>query len=332
MLDSKNNNGLNNDRISMAAEVAGNTNPATTAIRARHFQLTINNLSAYEKVLDYLLNLKSLRYLLACKETAPSTGKEHVHIYANFINTIRLSLKKTCGAHVECCRGSPKQNIDYIRKDGNIIYEYGEEPKQGKINFNYDEIKNLTTKDILDNEDLGICHKKMLLNIKKEIDQSEPLKASDFLNQWSKFDDLNVFYICGESGSGKSQMAKKIVSNYVAKNPDANIDLIKYDNGFYNGATGKSEIGFYDEFRDSHMKASEFINLIDYNKHNMNIKGSKVMNNYKLIIITSIIHPKNIYCNMPEETKEQWLRRIKIINMSTSNVEERINWDNLIKF
>ena len=63
MLDSTNNNGLNNDRISMAAEVAGNTNPATTAIRARHFQLTINNLSAYEKVLDYLLNLKSLRYL-----------------------------------------------------------------------------------------------------------------------------------------------------------------------------------------------------------------------------------------------------------------------------
>ena len=80
------------------------------------------------------------------------------------------------------------------------------------------------------------------------------------------------------------------------------------------------------------MKASEFINLIDYNKHNMNIKGSKVMNNYKLIIITSIIHPKNIYNNMPEETKEQWLRRIKIINMSTSDITERLGWEDIIKF
>ena len=172
----------------------------------------------------------------------------------------------------------------------------------------------------------------MLLNIKNDIQRSEPMKAADFLSSWSKFDDIKVFYICGDSGSGKSQMAKQIIKNYVEKNPEANIDLIKYDNGFYNGATGKSEIGFYDEFRDSHMKASEFINLIDYNKHIMNIKGSQVMNNYKLIIITSLIHPKKIYCNMTEEAREQWLRRIKIINTSTSDITERLSWDELIKF
>ena len=80
------------------------------------------------------------------------------------------------------------------------------------------------------------------------------------------------------------------------------------------------------------MKASEFINLIDYNKHIMNIKGSQVMNNYKLIIITSLIHPKKIYCNMTEEAREQWLRRIKIINTSTSDITERLSWDELIKF
>lgn len=312
-------------------EVAGNTKPATS-YKARHFQLTINNLSTYEKVLEYLLNLKTLRYLIACKENAPTTGKEHIHIYANFNKPISLSKKKTLGAHIEYCRASPKQNIDYIRKDGNIIYEYGEEPKQGKLNYNYDEVKNLTTKEILDNEDLNITQKKMLLNIKNDIQKSEPMKAADFLSSWSKFDDIKVFYICGDSGSGKSQMAKEIIKNYVEKNPEANIDLIKYDNGFYNGATGKSEIGFYDEFRDSHMKASEFINLIDYNKHIMNIKGSQVMNNYKLIIITSLIHPKKIYCNMTEEAREQWLRRIKIINTSTSDITERLSWDELIKF
>ena len=106
----------------------------------------------------------------------------------------------------------------------------------------------------------------------------------------------------------------------------------------YKELTGKEmtekefENGFYDEFRDSHMKASEFINLIDYNKHIMNIKGSQVMNNYKLIIITSLFHPKKIYNNMTEEAREQWLRRIKIINTSTSDITERLSWDELIKF
>ena len=299
--------------------------------KKRDFQLTINNIETYEKTLEYLLNLKSLSYLIACEELAPTTNKKHIHIYTHFNNTISLSIKKCNKAHIEACKGSPKQNIDYIRKNGNIIYEYGEEPKQGNKNYNYEILKTTSEKDILNNEELNNFEKCAVLKLKKIAD-NEPMKAADFLSSWSKFDDIKVFYICGESGSGKSQMAKEIIKNYVEKNPEANIDLIKYDNGFYNGATGKSEIGFYDEFRDSHMKASEFINLIDYNKHIMNIKGAKVMNNYKLIIITSLFHPKKIYCNMTEEAREQWLRRIKIINTSTSDITERLSWDELIKF
>ena len=54
---------------------------------------------------------------------------------------------------------------------------------------------------------------------------------------------------------------------------------------------GDSPIALYDDFRDSHMKPSEFINFIDYNVHGLNIKNGEIQNNYKYIIITSVQDP-----------------------------------------
>ena len=68
------------------------------------------------------------------------------------------------------------------------------------------------------------------------------------------------------------------------------------------------------------MKPTELINFIDYNRHIMNIKGGSVRNNYKLIYITSLQSPEQIYTKVPEETQKQWLRRIKqIINIQINN-------------
>ena len=63
------------------------------------------------------------------------------------------------------------------------------------------------------------------------------------------------------------------------------------------------------------MKASEFINFIDYNKHIMNIKGGSKQNNYELIILTSVQKLEDIYRNMTGEPRLQWERRVEIINM-----------------
>lgn len=70
---------------------------------------------------------------------------------------------------------------------------------------------------------------------------------------------------------------------------------VKYENGFWNGIGDGTGCCVYDDFRDSHMKASEFINFIDYNVHNLNIKGGNVKNNYNLIIITSVFPLNDIY-------------------------------------
>lgn len=293
-----------------AAEVPGNTKPGTSAkitLKARALQLTINNINTYEDIKKYLRSLKAYSFLISCKEKAPTTGKEHIHIYVHFTHSTKISIKKLLGAHIEICKGTPEQNINYIKKDGDIIDQDGEPPHQGKKNYNFNEILQMTKEDILNNENLNLIQKKTLLNIKKEA-SNLPIN----INNYHK--NIKVYYIYGPSGSGKTNKALEIIFN---ETKDDNFDEIKYANGFYIGISGLTKTCLYDEFRCSHMSISEFINFIDYNRHNLNIKGGSIKNNYELIIITSIQNPYEIYNNVinSEETREQILRRINIIEL-----------------
>lgn len=100
------------------------------------------------------------------------------------------------------------------------------------------------------------------------------------------------------------------------------MSLVKFDGNFWHGVNSNGQIAVYDDFRDSHMKASEFINFIDYNIQLMNIKGGTVKNNYKLIIITSIQPLETIYRNMCGEPRKQWERRVQEIKIENDEDEE----------
>ena len=131
------------------------------------------------------------------------------------------------------------------------------------------------------------------------------------IEDWGK--SVKVYWIQGESGVGKTNMAKQIVrdNKHIF---GSKFNRVKYENGFWSGI-GSAKIAIYDDFRDGHMKPSEFINFIDYNKHYMNIKGGSVLNNYELIIITTVQKLERIYGNVDGEPRQQWTRRINIIDM-----------------
>lgn len=135
----------------------GNTNTLSNSKNknfARFFQLTLNNEKngdvnacntilddKYYKVLSYLQQRKQLKYLISCKEINKK-GFYHIHIYCQFEKYTKLSIKKLEGAHVEICRGSVDENINYIKKDGNIINEFGTKI----LNYN-----KLSIKDVIEN-------------------------------------------------------------------------------------------------------------------------------------------------------------------------------------
>lgn len=282
------------------AEESGNTTQTLEPriFRARSYQLTLNKIETYEEIKKYITEKKSFNYLISCNEIAPTTGKKHIHIYVHFNKTTQLNINKLLGAHIEKCRGSPQQNIKYIEKDGDIIEEIGKRPNQG----------GMTVKDLEETADVGTLPWQMYNTWNKiHTKKKNNLNISDFRK------NVKVYYIQGESGIGKTEKALDLI-NENKKEFGEDFNSLKYENGFWDGI-GDAKIALYDDFRDSHMRPSEFINFIDYNIHSMNIKGSSEKNKYELIIITSVQKLENIYKNVDNEPRKQWERRIEIIDM-----------------
>lgn len=291
---------------------AGNTKAAPSQIKGRNFILTINEktIPETENIIKYLEGLKGFVYMLICEHIGQEN--KHYHLYVQFEDNKRLSFKKLLGAHVEQCFGSAQQNIAYVKAEDDkhktlgitsqLIYENGKPKLKGGIP-SIKEVKEMNKEEI---DELPIN----LINCVRRIKQEQ--EADIDVDDWHK--DVEVYYIQGPSGIGKTEEAKKIIRTNIEKY-GRKFNNIKFENGFYIGVGVDALIAVYDDFRDSHMKASEFINLIDYNKHYMNIKGGSKLNNYKLIIITSVQRLSELYRNMSGEPRQQWERRIKLVNM-----------------
>lgn len=271
--------------------------------KSQGYQLTLNEVDRYDELRENLLSYKSLRYLIACKERAPTTGHEHIHVYVNFQYSIRLSPKKMAGAHIERCGGSPKQNIAYIEK-GEVFEEYGDRPHQGPMS-----VKDL--KEIKNPEDLPDWRAyhtwKMIQQDNEEVDLEEEMHK-----------EVEVVFFTGPSGCGKTMGAKRLLRERGVKK----YKHVSREDGFWHGVGDGTGAALYDDFRSGDMKAKDFVCFIDYNVQNMNVKGGNVRNQFNLILITSVERPEKIYKNIKGEPREQWLRRMKIVDMWPNDDED----------
>ncbi len=276
----------------------GNTKPVPKDSRSRGYCLTIFN----KKERDDLIAM-GYRYIIIGKETCPTTGKRHwqCFVYFKLKVTFDALKKKLPTAHIEMKRGTIEHNQIYCSKE-NVWFEDGEPPHQGK-KVSAETLKEMTNHEIIDMDPR--C-------------SNAYIRARDILKNNMKISDyrkkVEAYYIWGESGAGKTEKALEIIERN-AEEYGEEFNEIAFKGDFYIG-TGDAKIALYDEWRDSHMKPSEFINLIDYNKHNMNIKGGSMKNEYRLIIITTVQDIKNIYQGIcDEEPRKQWERRLQVIHV-----------------
>lgn len=275
---------------------------AESSKSAKCFQITQNDFEKAAGVLQYLRTL-SPNYLVACKEHAPTTGHLHMHCYVQFPNARRLSLKKLLGAHCEKTRGSTEANIKYVKKEGAVVIAEEGTPRLNHVPT-IGEAKQLAPAQLAT---LPLNYYNIAAKIQAE--QAKEIDPADYHKE------VEVYWLWGESGAGKTRYA---VQDMLARKVKFN--EIKFDGHFWHGVSETCSACLYDDWRDNHMKPTELINFIDYNRHVMNVKGGSVRNNYKLIYITSLQSPDSIYQNTPEETKKQWIRRIKeIIKFEITN-------------
>ena len=84
-------------------------------------------------------------YLVAGKEQAPTTGKQHLQGYVQFKKNMRMKAVSLLfpGAHLEKAKGNSKQNIEYCTKEDSDAFTIGTPPKsKGSGNkIRWDEAK-----------------------------------------------------------------------------------------------------------------------------------------------------------------------------------------------
>lgn len=266
--------------------------------KGRNFLFTLNEVDRWDDLRKYVVGLKGFRYGIATLEKAPTTGHKHIHFYAQFNNPVDVYQSKVEGARIDKCRGSAQKNIDYIKKvnepekAGEIIFEQGEPKLKGGPTIA--EIKNMPKED---REELPAMYYNIVNKVNN--DEAKDIKIEEFHKE------VKVYYIWGASGIGKTKMATKMIKEAGFET----FNLIKFDGNFWHGTKEQAGAALYDDFRDSHMKPSEFINLIDYNTQLMNVKGGGHKNKYTYIVITSVQDPGEIYQNVEGEPRKQWMRR-----------------------
>lgn len=259
-------------------------------IKARDWQLTLNDVDKLETVWEYLTNRSSCTYCIACIEVAPTTGHVHAHIFVQFNNASALSLKKCCGAHVEKCRGTPQQNMEYIKKGGEIWDEFGTLRTWGGIMPTIKNVKEMTAAEISETVPVN------LINCVKRVKNETPGERF--------FREVNVEWHYGPTGTGKTRYAF-----------EKGCEAVEYNNGFFTDWGDAKKI-VIEETRGE-IPYRTLLKLTDsyHNYYTVNIKGGFKYVDLDEIVITSPYHPRDCYKQQvdKEDSIDQLLRRINIL-------------------
>lgn len=275
-------------------------NNKISKLKSRNFLFTLNQIEKYDELLEIIKNVKYCDYYISCLGTAPTTGHKYIHLYAHFSNGYRITKQiLDLKVHIEVCRGSSKQNIDFIESKGNILDEYGIRP-----------IHNIKTigdlKKINDPSELNWRMRKTWYEMQdKDVD----------IEEFGK--DIEVYYIFGPSKVNKLDEALKIIKEYENKFGNVEFSYVSHKGKYWNGLEYDCKIALYENFSDKDVELDEFIHFIDSYKQPLEIKQGYMTNKYELVIITSVQNPKDIYKEYPEEDRQRISWRItKIIDLT----------------
>lgn len=242
----------------------------------------------------------------------------HTHVFIVFSSRVRFSMIKRYfpEAHVEKCRGSVSDNVNYIKKAGKweldetkqekkiegTFEEYGKQPpdskgKRSDMSELYQMIlDNMTNADILaTNQDYIL-----------QIDRLDKIRTTVLTERYKETVrlDLEVIYISGATGTGKTR-------NVMEQNGYANVYRVTDYLHPFDSYCCQPVICF-DEFRSS-LKLKDMLMYCDIYPIEL---PSRYANKYacfnKVYIVSNWALEKQ-YSELQREDKESWqafLRRI----------------------
>lgn len=271
--------------------------------RSRGWCFTINNYTE-----DDIAKVQSFdcRYMVFGKEVGKE-GTPHLqgYLYMNNDKTLSAMKKKFHPtAHLEPQKGTPEQASAYCKKDG-VVFERGDPPKQGcrsDLCGVRDDILSGKKVDDIALEDPEMYHK-----------YGRTLHKIEDLAMRKKFrtEMTEGVWIYGTTGTGKSEMA------FEGFTPESHYHY-KYDNSDWQDGYTQQPIVIIDEFRGQ-IPMHALLTMVDkHPNHVMKRRGREPLPFIsKKVIVTSSMHPRDVFKNLNENDKlEQLLRRFKIIQLS----------------
>lgn len=282
--------------ISMEPRPAEDTeaNPKAPS-RVRRFCFT-DFLTGELRLLEYCAKLK-YEYIIVGLETCPETGELHHQGYVEMAVQTRIDQLRRLlpGWHVEICKGSSVKNVEYCRKEGNVVLEDGECSKQGK-RTDLDAVKTVA----LTNGMRAVCRTEGV-NL-QSIRFAE--KVLTYL-EVPRSGPTAVTWLWGPTGVGKSRYARVITEKLDTWVKNANTKWFDtYD---------AHEAIILDDWRDNWWHITCMLGLLDEYGYLVEFKGGHRQIKAHTIVVTCPFPPSECYSHAREENKDQLLRRIQTI-------------------
>lgn len=259
--------------------------------RFRAWCFTLHDYTSQEY--EQLANLPTV-YKIIGKEICPETKRPHLQGYLYFKDGKTFSsLKKQSSSriHLEIAKGSPQENRDYCRKEGDYV-EIGDFPKQGK-------------RSDLDNVREQLEETNSMRTIVKTAHSMQSVKfAETYLkyHEKSRRHKTVIKWFWGPTASGKTRSAYEELDNGDLYTTMSNM---KWFDGY-----DAHENVIIDDFRDTQLKFADWLRLTDRYEYRVETKGGTRQFLARNIIFTCPFHPAEMYLDETRENRDQFIRRI----------------------
>lgn len=196
-------------------------------------------------------------------------------------------------AHIEPRFGTQDQAIAYCKKEDPNPYERGDRREQGH-RTDLDNVRQVAMTE-------------GMRGVSEQYSYHQMRTAEKFLtyNEEPRDWKPTVIWIWGTSGAGKSRLARQICEEYGNGDPYTKNDATKW----WEGYDGHEDV-IIDDFRDSWWPITETLRVLDRYECRVECKGGYRQLRARIIIVTSIIAPENMYRSATGEPTAQLLRRI----------------------
>ena len=293
------------------------------------YQITINAPSekgySHNKIIDILKNnFKTLLYFCMADEEGSTY---HTHVFIVFSSRVRFSTikKHFPEAHIEKCKGTVSDNVNYVKKSGK--WELDSEKKEKCIDGTFEEFGTPPPDSKGKRNDMSLLYQMVANNLTNaeiiaqnqdyilQIDKIDKVRNTILSDQYKDTVRLNlqVIYVCGATGSGKTRGV--LEQNGYSKVYRVTDYLHPFD-----GYSCQPVICF-EEFRSS-IKIKDMLMYCDIYPVELPSRYVNKIACYTKIYIISNWELEQQYAELQKNDKESWkafLRRIHEVHVYEKN-------------